>query len=210
MCSFNKQRTLGVVIHVVVVIVVVIVVKGSKSCVWTWPFRCVFVLGRLHCTMRSKKGKRSCTFYTFLLYATQSQSFRLNCKQVLNNSVVVTRQQPLPSAQRGRDGKGLVSVCARECVLHTLCTLMLQHTHTHTHVSVCVGAVRAEDPHRSEMKWSHGPRQRETGMKCVHMCIAVAAVSMSRIFFHQFLLIYLKRGYLWKHINTFSLSAESL
>lgn len=71
-------------------------------------------------------------FFFFLLQprsAKTSPSFRVKCKQVLHNSVVVTRQQPLPSAQQSRDGKGLVRVraCARAraFVCHFA---LLQHT----------------------------------------------------------------------------------
>lgn len=72
--------------------------------------------------------------------AKTSPSFRLKCKQVLHNSVVVTRQQPLPSAERSRDGKGLVRVlragrqaggraCVQACVRACLCHFaLLQHT----------------------------------------------------------------------------------
>lgn len=80
------------------------------------------------------------TFDTSLLRAqaaTGRPSFRLDCKQVLNDSVVVTRQQPLPSAaERSRDGKGLVPARAGA------------HARTHAHIcaerAVLVGRGRGE------------------------------------------------------------------
>lgn len=58
------------------------------------------------------------------LSAKTSPSFPLKCKQVQHNSVVVTRQQPLPSAQQSRDGKG-AGPCACVRVCHFT---LLQHT----------------------------------------------------------------------------------
>lgn len=82
-------------------------------------------------------------FFFFLLQplsARTSPSFRLKCKQVLHNSVVVTRQQPLPSAEQGREGAGPCA-CGRACVPVSLCTVT-----THTFVS-------AESPRSLKCNW---------------------------------------------------------
>lgn len=100
---------------------------GSKSA-GKWEARSY--LGLFWSCEARKRNKRGRTFSpVFLLQPLStrtSPSFRLKCKQVLHNSVVVTRQQPLPSAERGREGAGpgaCVRVCARACHF-----ALLQHT----------------------------------------------------------------------------------